>query len=123
MLCILLALMFAANSLSGALDRIQHAPGATAQHEHLVFGMFSAVADHDADHHEPQPDRDEPADHMMGGHHHHVDSGSGLLALSSPTVLSASTAETAYSAEGSDPPPRLNSSGPERPPKASHILA
>ncbi len=123
-LAMVLALVFAGSNLSSAIDRIQHAPGAAVEHEHLAFSSLSAADhDHDADHHSPPPHEDDGSDHMMGGHHHHADGGSPLLAPSSAPDVHLSGTQAAYAFESTDPPPRLTLLGPERPPRPSHMFA
>lgn len=128
MLCMALALVFAGTTLSSVVDTIQHAPGAAAQHSHLLFSELADeglhlddhdLGHHDADHHAPDGDQDDggnPA-HAPSGHHHHGDSGSGLLATADNGAIQPSPAAQL---RGFAPEPSvtgLRVPGPERPPK------
>ncbi len=121
MLAVVLALVFAAMSLSSVVDRIQHAPGGSTEHQHLLFSEYSADAD--ADHHAPQPDDDSPGNHLGSGHHHHAEGMSGLLALAGGSATTMPLAGMAYNLENTAPPLGAYVPGPERPPRASDTLA
>src|SRR3546814_1697036 len=82
MLCIALALVFAGASLASAVDRMQHGPGGSPAHEHMLFSDISLEDAHDQDHHQPDQGGEDPSDRLAGGHHH-GDSGSGLIILRS----------------------------------------
>lgn len=123
MLCIALALVFAGSSLASALDRIQHAPGGTPAHEHMLFSEIALEDAHDRAHHAPDQSDESSSDQLGGGHHHHGDSGVGLF------VMAAGDARLSPPS-GDNPgfvPDRLaiaaRLSGPERPPKGSTVSA
>lgn len=115
MLCIVLALVFAGASLSGAVDQIQHAPGATVEHEHLVFSAAS-IERANADRLSSQPDGEEDTDEMVGGHYHHGDSGSSMLVMT-PAELMTSMIGNLHAIAPERPTVGLPPSGPERPPQ------
>ena len=113
-----LTVVFAAVSLSGTLDRLQHAPGAPVHHEHTALSQHTAEIDH-ADHHADAHDdeSDTSPDHMAGAHHHHAEGGAGLAALppGAPPVMLTASAPQGW--EGFEHDIGLYSPGPERPPK------
>ncbi|WP_171132316.1 hypothetical protein [Sphingomonas sp. ID1715] len=118
MLCIALAVVFAGTSLSTSIDKIQHAPGVSFEHDHSLFSETSIIQDHADDHHAPQPGDKDPADHLPGSHHHHGDGGSAV-----PVTAAAEAAQLVLSGalHGFAPDnqtPSLRISGPERPPKS-----
>lgn len=116
MLCIALTLVFAGASLSGVLDDLQHAPGAPAEHEHLLFSPIS-LEPHHAEHHAPQPDQDSPADHLAG-HHHHGDNGPGLVVPGSAGTAVLALTDDLREMMSDRQAPGWMARGPERPPKA-----
>jgi hypothetical protein len=131
-LCIALTLVFAGASLSRMVDQIQHAPGASAVHEHLIFSDISLddahdlELDHDQGQHEADNDgSDEPdsSDQIAGGHHHHGDSGSGLIVLASTDAGEIAMVGDALNAVPDRPAIGFEIQGPERPPKPSTISA
>src|SRR3546814_3284601 len=69
MLCIALALVFAGASLASAVDRMQHGPGGSPAHEHMLFSDISLEDAHDQDHHQPDQGGEDPSDRLAGGHH------------------------------------------------------
>ncbi|MBB5684949.1 hypothetical protein [Sphingobium boeckii] len=132
MLCIALTLAFAGTSFSSTMDRIQHAPGASPVHEHLIFSDISLADAHDVereeDHHSPDAgheDQNEPesSDRLAGGHHHHGDTGSGLIVLASADMAAISLLGDAPSLSPDRPPPSFRISGHDRPPKHLTISA
>src|SRR3546814_18950475 len=88
MFCIALALVFAGASLASAVDRMQHGPGGSPAHEHMLFSDISLEDAHDQDHHQPDQGGEDPSDRLAGGHHH-GDSGSGLHILASAAATVA----------------------------------
>ena len=118
-LCVALALLFAGSSLSSAVDRIQHAPGASPTHEHMVLSDFSLEDVDDRGHQQPDPDDQDPADHLAGGHHHHGDNGAGLIALASADAILATLPGDAHGLAPDRPAVGFRIQGPERPPKPS----
>lgn len=115
---IALAFIFAAASLSVVVDAVQHAPGAPSDHAHSLFSDASLMNDHAAEH-GGEDGKGEPADHLPGGHQHHTDSGSGLLAppLAGADLVAAGRG-LVYPV--SDAPRRgLSIAGPERPPRST----
>ncbi|MBN2974289.1 hypothetical protein OVY48_05800 [Sphingobium sp. SA2] len=121
MFCIALAVVFAGASLSTSIDKIQHAPGVSFEHDHSLFSDASIIQDHADDHHVPQPGDNDPSDHLPGSHHHHGDGGSAV-----PVTASADSVQVALSSEllGLAPDnqtPGLRIPGPERPPKSLAI--
>lgn len=134
MLCMALALVFAGTSLSSVVDAIQHAPGATAQHSHLLFSELADeglhlddhdIGHHDADQHAPSGDQDDgdSTPHAPGGHHHHGDSGSGLLAMAGDAELAPSPAARLKGFAPERHVTGLRVPGPERPPKTGMMSA
>jgi len=115
-LCMALTVVFAAMSLSSAFDREQHAPGAAAQHEHMLFGDLS-IGEFSADDHHGPADENGSGDHLAGGHHYHADSGAGLLAHATDDIASFVGALEPLPREPSAHHPGLRVPGPERPPK------
>src|SRR3546814_8977544 len=67
---------------SSAVDRMQHGPGGSPAHEHMLFSDISLEDAHDQDHHQPDQGGEDPSDRLAGGNHH-GDSGSGLIILAS----------------------------------------
>lgn len=116
MLCMVLTIAFAAALLSSLLDRAQHAPGALASHEHMVFSELSVEGPH-VDHHEDTAGEDGPADHLTAGHHHHADGGSGLMANAPSAEFQLALSDEPQAMEPQDGQTGLHSTGPERPPK------
>ena len=120
MLCIGLTLVFASASMASVIDRMQHQSDASGDHNHLPFSkIVSEISDHQ---HEPHTsaldDKGDAPDHQPEtGHHHHGDSGSGMLAplsRGSPGIfLRASTGRPAADNRMSG----FLTHGPERPPK------
>jgi hypothetical protein len=122
MLCVALALVFAGQALSSAVDAIQHAAGAPDQHEHLIFSEFSMESGHADEHVMPGYSSDYgdngPVDHLPGGHHHHGDNGSGMIVAGF-----VSTAMVSHLRDRHDMAPErqthgITMHGPERPPKS-----
>src|SRR3546814_1534187 len=64
MLCIALALVFAGASLASAVDRMQHGPGGSPAHEHMLFSDISLEDAHDQDHHQPDQGGEDPSDRL-----------------------------------------------------------
>lgn len=122
MLGILLALVFAGASLSSAVDRIQHAPGAPAAHQHLAFSEYSADAS-DAEHLSPQGNKDGRSDDIPAGHHHHMDAGAGLVIRAPAAIATMSPSSLAYRAAPATGLASPRAAGPEKPPKAAQLLA
>jgi len=132
MLCMALALVFAGTSLSSIVDKIQHTPGAAAQHSHLLFSELADeglhlddhdLGHHDADHHAPGEDQDDDGStpHAPSGHHHHGDSGSGLLALAHDGALPSPPSVRLNGFASERPVTGLRVPGPERPPKTGSM--
>lgn len=133
-LCMGLALMFAFASASRSVEQLQHSPGASTEHHHVLFGSLSIEESHaddhhaDDDHHQAMAEHDghedgdhtdDGPDHMPGSHHHHADGGTGFLALTS-SATSLWRAESAnYAAESAQQIVGMAIRGPERPPKAA----
>lgn len=117
MLCIALALIFACVSLSSAVDRVQHARGASTAHEHLFFSDLTIEDAHDQGHHQSDTNDQSQSDFPAGDHHHHGDSGSGLVsALVAPTPVVVLMDDT-HGLPPARPPVGFQLQGPERPPK------
>lgn len=117
-LCIALALLFAALSLSGLINETQHVLGGPADHSHSILSELTIEQDHAADHHAAQHDDDGPANDLPGAHHHHWDGSSGTLLLGL-CVLSLATAMRSH--HDRKPEPALfggSISAFERPPKS-----
>src|SRR3546814_6276053 len=92
MFCIALALVFAGASLASSVDRMQHGPGGSPAHEHMLFSDISLEDAHDQDHHQPDQRGEDPSDRLAGGHHH-GDSGSALILLASADATVAALLE------------------------------
>lgn len=122
MLCIALALVFAGASFASAVDRMQHGPGGSPAHEHMLFSDISLEDAHDQDHHQPAQGDEDPTDRLVGGHHH-GDSGSGLIILASADATVASLLDEAHGLAPDRPALGFRIQGPERPPKPSTISA
>jgi hypothetical protein len=123
MLCMALALTFAGASAASAVDGIQHSSPSSASHEHLPFTLVAVDGvdqhgdHHEADHEDSDEDEGTAPTDQHRGHHHHADSGSGLLVLA---AHDAKRIGRAIDRQGE--PPRslklgLAPRGPERPPK------
>ncbi|MFC3098392.1 hypothetical protein [Alteraurantiacibacter palmitatis] len=117
MLCIALTLIFAGTSLSGVIDTIQHAPGASTEHQHVLFSDLTVERDHADDHHAPQPGDNDPADHLPGSHHHHGDSGSGMLIATPAGATLFAVTGNPHGLAPDNQTLGLRIPGPERPPK------
>lgn len=122
MLCIALALVFAGASLASAVDRVQHGPGGSPAHEHMLFSDISLEDTHDQDHHQPDQGGEDPSDRLAGGHHH-GDSGSGLIIPASADATVAALLDEAHGLAPDRPALGFRIQGPERPPKPSTISA
>lgn len=123
MLCIALVLVFAGASLSSAVDRIQHAPGASIEHQHMVFSEMTVELDHANDHLAPQPGDDDPADHLPGGDHHHGDAGSGMLVAALAASALFAISGDLHGLAPDNQTSGLHIHGPERPPKSLTLNA
>jgi hypothetical protein len=121
MLCIALALVFAGASLASAVDRMQHGPGGSPTHEHMLFSDISLEDAHE-DHHQPDQGNEDPTDRLAGSHHH-GDSGSGLIILASADATVAALVDEAHGLAPDRPVLGFRIQGPERPPKPSTISA
>jgi hypothetical protein len=124
MLCIVLALAFAAVSATNAVNKIQHQPGDTAHHQHLPFSDILVDADDHHDDHGNTDDRGETpaADHEPGtGHHHHGDMAPGLPALASGETPMPGLGADRHSLKPDRMVLGLATRGPERPPKGIAI--
>lgn len=121
MLCIALALVFAGSTLSSAIDHIQHSPGGTTEHEHLLLSDMSIEDTHDQDHHEPDQSDENPSDQLAGGHHHHGDGGAGLIVLAAADAGLAAPAGNNPGFVPDRPAIGIRLLGPDRPPKISTI--
>lgn len=121
MLCIAIILLFAGMSMSSAMDRVQHAPSAPIEHEHMLFGDLSLELDHADDHHGSQPDdsNDDPAGQLAGGHHHHADGASGMIVPNQTQATMLSLAADMRAFETQRQSLGIKARGPERPPKVS----
>lgn len=83
MLSIALMFAFANASVANAVDHVQHQASVAGDHDHLPFSkiVFETCEQHHAHHSMHSNDCGDAPDHKPGiGHHHHVDSGSGLPA-------------------------------------------
>ena len=121
-LCVALALVFAGSALASVVDSIQHAPGGSSAHEHL---LFSEIAMEDADdqaRHEPDQGKESPSD-LAGGHHHHGDSGVGLAVTPAGDDRLAVLADDNPGFVPDRRPVGIRLPGPERPPRSSTISA
>ncbi|MBV2149001.1 hypothetical protein KRZ98_11985 [Sphingobium sp. AS12] len=119
LLCIVLLALFAGMSLSRMIDQVQHAPGMTQGHGHLLFSALSVEEAHDADHDvRGEEQEDGQPDRLPGSHHHHGDSGSGVILLgqagiavppsrSAPPVTVIDRVEPDSVSQGPERPPRL----------------
>ena len=127
MLCIVLALVFAGSTLARAFDNIQHAPGAAAEHEHLLFSDISIETAHDHHHEhdgdEPDQGDESPLDHLSGGHHHHGDGGTGMIVLAAADTVPAAQPDDNPGFVPDRPAIGIKLLGPERPPKIATISA
>ncbi|CCW18815.1 hypothetical protein EBBID32_31720 [Sphingobium indicum BiD32] len=114
----MLLALFAGMSLSRMIDQVQHAPGMTQGHGHLLFSALSVEEAHDADHDVRGEERDGQPDRLPGSHHHHGDSGSGVILLgqagiavppsrSAPPVIVIDRVEPDSVSQGPERPPRL----------------
>src|SRR3546814_20214366 len=95
MFCIALALVFAGASLASAVDRMQHGPGGSPAHEHMLFSDISLEDAHDQDHHQPDQGGEDPSDRLAGGHHP-GDSGSGRRLPASAAATLAALLDAAH---------------------------
>lgn len=116
-LCLGLALLFGAASLSNTLDQLQHA--APLPHDHLVLGDLTIDQDH-ADHQADikAGEVGTPSDVIPGSHHHHSDVSSGMLAAGPTNGFSPSLADQLFAPMTASAPPNQMGYTPERPPRA-----
>lgn len=113
LLCLALAIMLAANSLSSAIDQMQHAGGVAVAHEHMMFSDLSLEPDH-AD--VGMADDNLP-DHLPGTHHHHSDAGAGLPATAPMNTGQATLTRDLFRLVSMPGHVGQKSGGPERPPR------
>ena len=123
MLCIALSVVFAGVSLSGALDAVQHAPGASIEHKHLVFSDFSIEQDHVDDHHLPASDDEGGTSDHLAGHHHHGDSGSGMAAAPTGDTMTLARVRGLHAVEPERQMSSMHTDGHERPPRRQTMIA
>ena len=117
MLCIALALVFAVGSPSSAVDGIHHAKGASIEHGHLIFSDLAIEQDYADCNQAPDSDDTSPRDHLPGGHHHHGDSSSGMIAPVPAGAMVFALTSAPHGIEPERQTPGLKTRGPERPPK------
>src|SRR3546814_19142967 len=101
---------------------MQHGPGGSPAHEHMLFSDISLEDAHDQDHHQPDQGGEDPSDRLAGGHHH-GDSGSGLIILASADATVAALLDEAHGLVHDRPALGFRIQGPERPPQPSTISA
>jgi hypothetical protein len=126
MLCIVLAMAFAAVSATNAVNKIQHQQGGAAHHEHLQFSDILVDADDHHDDHDNANDREEnsAANHQPGaGHHHHGDMTPGLPALASGETAMPGLGADRHSLKPDGGVLGHPTRGPERPPKGIAIYS
>ena len=121
-LCVALALVFAGTALASVVDRIQHAPGGSSAHEHLLFSEIATEDASDRASHEPDQGKESPSD-LAGGHHHHGDSGLGLAVTPAGDLRLAALAGDNPGFLPDRRPVGIRLPGPERPPRSSTISA
>lgn len=124
MLCAALMLAFASASMASVVDHIQHQPGMTSSHNHHPFSKI--VFDTSDHHHEHAAadlgEEEESPDRQPGtGHHHHVDSGSGMFVPVSHETSWTFSGALLWQPAVDDRMPGFLTHGPERPPKGSTI--
>ncbi|ASY46058.1 MAG: hypothetical protein EPO45_12660 [Sphingobium sp.] len=118
LLCIALLALFAGMGLSRMIDKVQHAPGAAQAHGHLLLSALTVEEAHDADH-DVNGEQDEgQSDRLPDSHHHHGDSGSGIILLTqaglaapssrfAPPAMMIDQVEPDSAFQGQERPPRL----------------
>lgn len=116
-LCIALLALFAGMSLSRMIDQVQHAPGMTQGHGHLLFSALSVEEAHDADHDVRSEKQDGQPDRLPDSHHHHGDSGSGVILLGQAGFAMPSSRAAPPTIGIDRVEPDSASQGPERPPR------
>ncbi len=125
MLCVALTLTFASASMANIVDRMQHQSSVAGDHEHLPFSkvVFETCDQHHTHHSAHAHDCGDAPDHKpgTGHHHHHVDSGSGLLANVPQGPPWAFSDSSAWRPAVDGRMPGFLIHGPERPPKSSAI--
>ena len=120
MLCVALALVASASSLTRSLDQIEHAPGRAIEHAHGAIAQVSLEHDHHADDSTTDASlnaAEEPASGHVGSHHHHYgDTGGALLLVSGALPVAFFAAGSQIAAE-QNPPVGHDPFGADRPPR------
>lgn len=143
--CVALMLVFALASSANAVNRLQHATGQVAPHQHAMFSELlmddHAVADdHDADHfHDPiaadtghddhhdalevSTDTGDGADFAAKNahHHQHGDTGGSLVILGPAQTMPSAPPELRQDIVRGRFLIIVRQTLPERPPRTSHI--
>jgi len=126
MLCMALALVYAGALTSQIVDQVQHLPEQAAAHDHMIFsaaGQIAPIADHNGgDHHGEDHQADDagiahPDEPDASGHHHHSDTGPGLMVLAAGSAATPVFFEALHAPLNDQEATRVAVPGPERPPK------
>jgi hypothetical protein len=119
LLCIVLVALFAGMSLSRTMDRIQHGVGPAQTHAPMLFSALSVEEAHDADHDIVDADDDEQdrSNAMPDGHHHHGDSGSGMILLAQTAIAAPLFGRAGHAMVVDRGGASSAIQGPERPPR------
>lgn len=119
-LCVALAVVFAATSAVGVVDRVQHA--AQTPHEHDMQLTLIAGEDNHQPDHQSDGDRDNsgqsPNDHQTGPGHHHVDGPTGSINNTGETDALVLIVSVSQPYLGDACARGVRPGGLERPPKA-----
>jgi hypothetical protein len=112
MLCVALALVFAASAVASIITSVQHMNGTSGNHEHVLFSNISLD---DKDHHS-----DKHSGHGSSGHHHHGDISTGMASLVPSGVAKPIVTGEQRLTSRNRVRISVRLSLPERPPRVSH---
>lgn len=128
-LCVALMIFYATTLPAKAANQIHHDPGLMIVHDHgsldnlPIHAVQGSHAEH-ADQHEDVPHGDEePSDPFASGHHHHGDNGPNMLAPDAVTSFAMQPPAGLHDIGKDRRIAGLQTVGPERPPRASLLIA
>lgn len=128
-LCLAMAFVYAVGSTTQLINGLQHSGPQASAHEHSVLSdaLVTQADHHTADHHagEDHADAadDQTQDDMVGGHHHHGDTGPSLLATLGTELPRAMLFGTMLAFAGDQHIVGISVPGPERPPMVLKLAA